>query len=93
MGELAATTPPPHLGRSARQELEALQPGRDHRDPDLLVNRRVKHRAEDDVRPGVGLGGDLARRPVSLQLHDHEVALGIDAQDVDEAAEVGFDLV
>ena len=37
------------------------------------------------------LRGDLSWRPVSLQLHHHEVALEIDTQDVDEAAKVSFD--
>ena len=57
-------------------------------DRSYLVVREARHPGGIVER----LRGDLSRRPISLQLHDYEVALGIDAQDVDEAAKVGLDL-
>src|SRR5947208_11648419 len=45
--DAAAARPVADLDRPARECLEALEAGGDHRDPDLIAHRRVDHGAED----------------------------------------------
>ena len=73
MSVSSAETPRPALVaaadplRRAGEQLEALEAGGDHGDPDLVAHRLVDDRAEDDVGVVVGLGLDQLRRLVDLE--------------------------